>query len=71
MRFEAAFRLMQQGAKVKLPAWGGYWYWDPEKGTVIMHTKDGEEMDIRETQRVKYTLANILSSNWRIADENN
>ena len=71
MRFEAAFRLMQQGAKVKLPAWGGYWYWDPKKETVIMHTKDGEEMDIRETLRVKYTLANILSSNWRIADENN
>ena len=71
MRFEAAFRLMQQGAKVKLPAWGGYWYWDPEKETVIMHTKNGEELDIRETQKVKYTLANILSRNWRIADEYN
>ena len=36
-----------------------------------MHTKDGEELDIRETQRVKDTLANVLSRNWRIADKNN
>ena len=71
MRFEAAFKLMQHGAKVKLPSWGGYWYWNPEKETIIMHTKDGEELDIRETQRVKDTLANVLSRNWRIADKNN
>ena len=36
-----------------------------------MHTKDGEELDIRETQSVEYTLANILSGTWQIADEKN
>lgn len=71
MRFEAAFKLMQQGAKVKLPSWGGYWYWDADKESIIMHTKDGEELDIRETQRVEYTLANILSGTWQIADKKN
>ena len=71
MKFSEAFKIMKQGGKVKLPSWGGYWYWDPEKETIIMHTKDGQEMDIRETQSVVYTLQNILSDEWIIADETN
>lgn len=71
MKFKEAFRLMERGVKVKLPSWSGYWYWDADKESIIMHTKDGEELDIRETQRVEYTLANILSGTWQIADEKN
>ena len=71
MNFKQAFEAMKQGALVKLPSWGGYWRWDPEKETIIMHTKDGEELDIRETQRVKYTLENILSDEWVFADSEN
>lgn len=71
MDFRAALDAMKQGAKVKLPSWGGYWKWNHEKQTIIMHTKDGEEIDIRETQRVEYTLENILSDEWIIADEQN
>lgn len=71
MNFKEAFRLMKQGTKVKLPSWGGYWYWDDNKQTIVMHTKDGEELDIRETQRVEYTMANILSDEWQIANEKN
>lgn len=71
MKFKEAFGLMEQGVKVKLPSWSGYWYWDADKESIIMHTKDGEELDIRETQRVEYTLANILSGTWQIADEKN
>lgn len=71
MKFKRAFELMKNGAKIKLPSWGGYWYWDDEKKTVIMHTKDGKETDIRETERVIYTLSNILDDQWQIADEEN
>ena len=60
MKFKRAFKLMYNGEKIKLPSWGGYWYWDDEKKTVIMHTKEGQEMDIRETERVIYTLSNLL-----------
>lgn len=28
MKFSDALKNMQQGEKVKLPSWGGYWYWD-------------------------------------------
>lgn len=31
MTFKEAFEAMKKGAKVKLPSWGGYWYWDDDK----------------------------------------
>lgn len=71
MNFVEALKAMKNGAKVKLPSWGGYWYWDEEKQTIMMHTKDGKELDIRETQRVEYTLSNVSSDEWGISDENN
>lgn len=71
MRFEEALKIMKDGNKVKLPSWGGFWKWDSEKESIIMYTKDGEELDIRETQVVEYTLGNILSDEWIVADENN
>lgn len=71
MKFTEAFKAMKSGAKVKLPSWGGYWYWDDEKQTIMMHCKDGTVLDIRETQVVEYTTMNICSDEWVIANENN
>jgi hypothetical protein len=71
VKFEQALKLMQEGKKVKLPSWGGYWYWDNEKQTVMMHCKDGKVLDIRETQAVEYTLSNIVSDEWILADDKN
>ena len=31
MKFEEALKVMKSGIKVKLPSWGGYWYWNPKK----------------------------------------
>lgn len=77
MTFKQAFEQMKQGEKVKLPSWGGYWYWDKDKQTIMMQCKEiqsdnGKDLlDIRETQRVEYTLMNILSDEWVIANEEN
>lgn len=71
MKFEEALKAMKSGGKAKLPSWGGYWYWDPEKETIIMHTKNGGCLDIRETQRVEYTIQNILSDEWIVANGQN
>lgn len=71
MKFEKALTAMKSGAKVKLPSWGGYWYWDPKQKTIIMHTKDGKELDIRSTELVDYTALNIASEDWIIAFPNN
>lgn len=68
MKFLEALKLMKIGYKVKLPSWGGYWFWSPVKQTVMIHTKDGDILDIRETDRTEYTLLNICSDEWIIAD---
>ena len=62
---------MKNGADVKLPSWGGYWCWDEKRQTVLMHTKDGSVLDIRDTQVVEYTMMNICSDEWVIADGTN
>lgn len=71
MKFEQALEEMKRGIPMKLPSWGGYWCWDDEAETVIMYTKDNQRMDIRETQRVEYTLMNILSDEWISANGEN
>lgn len=76
MNFKDAFKAMKNGSKAKLPGWGGYWYWDPEKGTIMIQCRpqdgiQGELLDIRETDRVEYTTMNLLSDDWMIADEKN
>ena len=77
MKFEEAFKLMKQGVKVKLPGWGGFWYWDAEKETIMIQCRpqdsdtQGDLLDIRETQRVEYTTMNMQSDEWIVADETN
>ena len=71
MEFSTIFKRMREdGIKAKLPSWGGYWDWDPEKKTIMIHCREvdsdnGKDVfDIRETQRLEYTLSNILSNEW-------
>lgn len=71
MTFKRAFEAMKYGAKVKLPSWAGYWSWDEEEQTIMMHCKDGKVIDIRNTDRFLYTISNILSDEWQFADDEN
>ena len=77
MKFAEALKETIAGYKVKLPSWCDYWWWDEEKQTILMHCRPGNSdtgnpvMDIRETQRVEYTLQNVCSDEWIIADEVN
>lgn len=71
MKFEEALKAMKSGIPVKLPSWAGYWRWDEESQTILMYTKDGDCLDIRETQRVEYTIQNILSDEWIVANGQN
>lgn len=64
MKFTEALKEMKKGIPMKLPSWGGYWYWDEDAQTIIIHTKGNQRLDIRETQRVEYTLMNVLSDEW-------
>jgi hypothetical protein len=71
MRFNEAFKAMKAGCKVKLPSWGGYWCYDPNGDRIMIHCKEGNVLEIRETDRLSYTLENICSDEWIIADEDN
>ena len=77
MEFKEMFRFMKEGAKAKLPHWAGYWEWDDEKKTILMNCRPEESdtgaevLDIRESQRVEYTLQNILSDKWIFAFNSN
>lgn len=64
MDFGNALEALKAGYKVKLPQWAGYWQKD--RDTVKMHCKNGDVLDIRETQDVFYTLANITSDEWEV-----
>ena len=59
MLWNEAFKLMKQGYKIKLPSWGGFWYWDNEKQTIMMYCKDDTVLDIRDTEVVDYTFSNM------------
>lgn len=77
MRFNEAFRLMKMGQKIMRPFWGGYWFWDKEKQTIMMKLREADSatgkdlMDIRETQRVEFTVENMLAEDWQIAEAHN
>ena len=71
MKFLEALNNMKKGIPMKLPHWGGFWCWDTNEKTIVMYTKDNQRLDIRETQRVEYTLQNVLSEDWIPANGEN
>lgn len=78
MNFTQALECMKSGYNVKLPGWGGYWCWDDDKQTIMIHCrpKDSDNgqlgvLDIRETDRVEYTFLNMQRDDWQLADEDN
>lgn len=72
--WETAFNeMVNENANIKLPTWGGFWYWDLAKDaksdddkTIMMALKEGGSIDIRETDRPKYTFANMARQDWII-----
>lgn len=64
MEFNVAYNLMKKGAKIKLPEWEGYWYWDEKKNTIMIHTKEVTELDIRESEDMDFTMKNICRNDW-------
>ncbi|AVO75147.1 hypothetical protein MEEL106852_10965 [Megasphaera elsdenii] len=66
MSFASAVFSLMRGHKVKRRHWTGYWYFDKERNTVIMHMHDGREQDIRETQDILDTLSNCAADDWEV-----
>ena len=64
MKFSDAYKEMRSGKKIKFPEWGGYWAW--ENDTIMIHTKEGEVLDIRKTNDVAYTFSYIIRDDWEV-----
>ena len=81
MNFAGAIFALQRGHKVKRHHWSGYWYLAPMSTvtsdgygtdtipTIMMHTYDGGEVDIRNTLDIIYTLSNCACDDWEIVED--
>lgn len=69
MNFASALFELQRGHKIKRHHWGGYWQYNKEKDTVIMHTYKGEDIDIKNTNDILYTLSNCASNDWEVIQD--
>ena len=66
MWFEAAFAYLKRGHAIRVPEWGGYWKWDDENKTVLMHTRSGRVVDIRRSVDMDYTFSFTFRDDWEI-----
>lgn len=71
MTFKEALEKMKLGYTVKRPHWAGYWQLDAKNEVLNMHTKEGKVIEIRETDRLLYTLENIAADDWIVAAASN
>lgn len=73
MDFRQAWFELLNGKKIKLPTWSGYWAWEksPKDGlnSIMMHTWDGQVIDIRDTDTPAYTFENIASHGWEVVNK--
>lgn len=69
MYFSEALKLLEEGKMIKMPSWGGYW--KKENDTIMMHCKDGEVIDIRDTKDTFYTVRFMASNEWIEATKEN
>ena len=66
MNFATALFNMSRGHKIKRKHWKGYWYL--KDGEVIMHTREGKELNIKETNDIMYTLGNCACDDWEMIE---
>lgn len=67
MTFKAAYNYMKNDGKdIKLPEWGGFWRWNDEEKTIMIHLRDGNIIDIRETDNLDFTMNFIFREDWEV-----
>lgn len=69
MNFASAIFSLMRGHKVKRHHWTGYWLYDKDLKTVVMHLHDGREIDIRDTKDALYTLSNCAADDWEVVTD--
>ena len=65
MTFKEAYKCMNQGKKVKRPCFKGYYYLDPETGTLIINNGQEEKKYGNFNTLVK----NVIKDDWEVVNE--
>lgn len=65
--FATALISMQRGHKVRRHHWAGYW--EMKDNEVIIHTREGRVLNLRDTEDMTYTLSNISCDDWEVAKD--
>lgn len=69
LTFAEALEAMEEGKKVKLPEWGGFWIWEEKDDTIVIFTKEGNILDFRDSTMMKQTLKFISErSDWKVME---
>lgn len=69
MHYQAAYSYLKAGKAITLPEWGGYWSWGERRGTVLMHTRKGEIIDIRQSEDWEFTQSFMFRDDWSVVDD--
>ena len=64
MNFASALFAMERGHKVRRSHWSGYWY--IKDGELLIHCYNGQELNLRDSEDMVYTLRNISCDDWKI-----
>ena len=67
--FKNLFASFVSGTPIKRKVWDGYWVY--KNSNIIMHCKNGENINIKSSNDILYTLSNILMDDWEVATKNN
>lgn len=67
MTFASAFINLQRGHKIARSTWSGYWVL--KDGMVIMHTRNGEDLRLVDTNDIMYTLSACACDDWDVVDD--
>lgn len=67
MNFASAVFALQRGHKIKRKHWKGYWYF--KDGELMIHLRTGEELNLRDSKDMMYTISNMACNDWEIVED--
>ena len=69
MNFKEALANLRKGLPIKREYWEGYWI--KEGNRIVIHLKEGDNLDLQDTNDILFTLSNIAEDDWEIATVDN
>ena len=69
MNFKKALEALEAGLPVKRQEWDGFWVMEDNK--IIIHLKEGNDIDLLDTEDVMFTLSHTTETDWEIATLSN